>query len=57
MSPSRDRGSSFTLESQLDDSLLGTLHLAGDRMLRLIAMLDGRLDDGIETYSSGVIAF
>ena len=32
----------FTLENELDDGLLDTLHVAGDRMLRLIAILDGR---------------
>jgi len=32
----------FALENELDDGLLDTLHVAGDRMLRLIAILDGR---------------
>lgn len=32
----------FELENELDDGLLDTLHVAGDRMLRLIAILDGR---------------
>lgn len=32
----------FALENELDDGLLDNLHVAGDRMLRLIAMLEGR---------------
>lgn len=38
----QDPAEAFALENELDDGLLDTLHVAGDRMLRLIAMLDGR---------------
>lgn len=38
----QDAEEAFSLENALDDGLLDNLHVAGDRMLRLIAMLDGR---------------
>ncbi len=38
----QDPEEAFALENELDDGLLDNLHVAGDRMLRLIAMLDGR---------------
>lgn len=38
----QDAEEAFAQEHELDDGLLDTLHVAGDRMLRLIAMLDGR---------------
>ena len=38
----QDAEEAFALENELDDGLLDNLHVAGDRMLRLIAILDGR---------------
>jgi len=38
----RDAEEAFALGNQLDEGLLDNLHVAGDRMLRLIAILDGR---------------
>jgi len=37
-----DAEEAFALENELDEGLLDNLHVAGDRMLRLIALLDGR---------------
>jgi CRP/FNR family cyclic AMP-dependent transcriptional regulator len=37
-----DAEEAFELENELDEGLLDNLHVAGDRMLRLIAILDGR---------------
>ena len=39
--PSEDRQGVFERENELDENLLDNLHVAGDRMRRLIHLLEG----------------